>query len=139
VAWLAGKLAGGDDKPDEAKLKRWLADLDHDDFRTRQAASNNLETHGEAALPLLQTALAGELSPEAKFRVERIIKALRSPAQRLGGETLRRTRAVQVLERINTRSAREQIARLAESDTASRVVLDARAAQVRMQARARGR
>lgn len=139
VKWLEEKLDFAADAVDVAEVNKWIVDLDDDEFAIRQAASEKLRNQGVAVLPLLEKSLRGKLSPEAEFRVKRIVAVLKSPIHRTGGSTLRNLRAVEVLERINTRGAHELIARQAKGPDDSRSVLDARAALVRMQGRARGR
>jgi hypothetical protein len=45
--------------PDERRVTRLIADLESDDFSTREEATKELEKLGEAALGIYEGALAG--------------------------------------------------------------------------------
>ena len=106
MAFLGSRLG----RPAEApahRLQQLLADLDHEDFETREKATEALRTLGLPADAALRRALLVlALSPEVKGRVREILAALEAPYRALG-ETLRRIRAVQVLERIGSDGAKE--------------------------------
>jgi sugar lactone lactonase YvrE len=88
------------------RLARLLADLDGDNFAIREKASNELLQLGGSAEPALRKALSNKPSPEARRRIERLLKSV-------GGRHLRSMRAVEVLERVGTDEAREQLEKLA--------------------------
>jgi hypothetical protein len=105
--------------------------LDSDDFTTRQKASQELVDLGPGIEPLLRPVLAGELSPEARRRVEGVLAQfdpLSSPAR------LRDLRAVEVLENVSTAEARELLEGLAKGASEARLTREAQAALVRMRA-----
>src|SRR5262249_55484947 len=54
----------------ERQLRQWMLDLDSSNFKVRSVASLQLERLGEVAVPTLQETLKGELSPEARRRIE---------------------------------------------------------------------
>ena len=56
----------GRKSPDIARFKRWIADLDDDDFDTREAASTELAKWLPSAQPLLKERLADNPSPEVQ-------------------------------------------------------------------------
>ncbi len=118
---------------DSKLVARLLKDLDSDDFATRDRASKELLGVGEAAEPLLRKALEGDLSPEARRRVDRLLTQLdpvSNPA------VLRGPRAVEALEWMGTVEAAELLKTLAGGDPESRLTREAKAALLRM---ARGR
>jgi WD40 repeat protein len=83
------QVAAGDQKV----IDRLIAELDRDDFKTREKASAELEKLESDAMPSLEKALAGKPSLEVRRRIEALL------AKRAGQE-FRRLRAVEVLERI---------------------------------------
>ena len=71
--YLKSKLAGREVKPDEKTLRRWIAELDHDRFVVREAASRELAANLEAAAALLRKEIEGNPSPEARRRIDRLL------------------------------------------------------------------
>ncbi len=59
--------------PDEKRLAKLLADLDSDEFQTREAASKELATLGPDAEGALRRALDGAPSAEVRQRVEEVL------------------------------------------------------------------
>src|SRR5205814_105388 len=78
------------------EVARLLADLDSNDFATRQKAMKELEHLGELVAPALRQALADRPSAEVKRQLELLLEALDGVT--LSGEPLRRSRAVEALE-----------------------------------------
>ncbi len=62
--------------PDARQLRRWIGDLDSDDFATRDRASQELKKRAHAAGPALRKALADNPSPEARRRLELLLDGL---------------------------------------------------------------
>jgi RNA polymerase sigma factor (sigma-70 family) len=115
---------------DERRIARLVADLDNDQFETREEATKRLHELGELAEPLLRKALAEKPSPELRRRVENLLAQLdpsRSPTQ------MRTVRAVELLECLRTTEARQVLERLAEGAAAGRVTREAKAALSRPQ------
>jgi len=83
---------------DQKVINRLIAELDSDDFKTREHASAELEKLESGAVSALEKALAGKPSLEVRRRIESLL------AQR-PGQGCRRLRAVEVLERIAAQSA----------------------------------
>jgi WD40 repeat protein len=108
VAVLKGQLRPARD--DAKQIARWVADLDADDFATREKASLELTKLGEASAGQLESALKSPRSPEQGRRLKLILAGLKgvSPA-RLG-----QVRGLMVLEQIASPSAREVLRRLAK-------------------------
>lgn len=95
---------------DAKQIARWIADLDDDDFATREKAALELTKLGEAAAGQLESAVKSPRSPEQRRRLKRILAGLDgvSPA-RLG-----QVRSLMVLEQIGSPAAREVLRRLAK-------------------------
>jgi hypothetical protein len=63
---------------DEKRLQQLIADLDADDFATREAASAGLEKLGDAAGAACRRALDGNPSAEQRRRLEKILEGYKS-------------------------------------------------------------
>src|SRR5262249_61991833 len=59
---------------DPAQLRRLIADLDNDDFATREAATRELARLDALAEPALRAALEGDVAQERRRRVERLLE-----------------------------------------------------------------
>lgn len=81
----------------EAKaIRRLIADLDSDEFATREKAFKQLAELAWVAEPVLRQALEQKPMPEARRRLEHLLEKIdRQPD---AGESLRLLRALQVLE-----------------------------------------
>jgi len=92
--------------PDPKVMEALLADLDSDQFGTRQKASRDLEKMGDAARPALQKAL--EANPPAEFRrrIQDVLDRLKPPPQLL--------RAVELLEQVGTAEAKRHLEALSK-------------------------
>jgi RNA polymerase sigma factor (sigma-70 family) len=111
--------------PDPERLSRLIADLDHARPAVREQATAKLAALGEQATPALRQALAAKPSAEAKLRLERLLARLDGPLS--DPETLRSLRTVELLERLDTPTARQFLADLARGADSSRVTAAARA------------
>jgi RNA polymerase sigma factor (sigma-70 family) len=112
------------------RVRGLLRQLDGDSFADRESATRALEELGPGAEPLLRGALAGRPSPEARRRLEQVLKVLEQ-------KSLRDWRAVKLLEHIGTPPAREWLDQLAHgADT--RLTREATAAAGRLANRGRG-
>jgi hypothetical protein len=109
-----------------------LADLDSDNFTTRQKAESRLKKLGPAAESLARAALEGRLSLEVRRRLERFIRALESDGRMRWRRALR---AVEVLEHAAGPEARQLLTDLAAGDPAGRLTAEAKAALGRLKAR----
>jgi DNA-binding beta-propeller fold protein YncE len=96
-------------------LARLVADLDDEDWDTRETASAGLEKAGAVALPLLKKALVKPPSLEVKRRAERLVRKL-DPTS-LPPEELVALRGVQALEYIGTQQARKLLEQLARASS----------------------
>ena len=101
---------------DEARILRLVADLDADEWETREQATLALTDIVDVAEPLLQEALANSASIEARTRIEWILDS-RTPLrpQDAPTEDLLPIRVVGLLEAIGTEDAYAAIRRVAAS------------------------
>jgi len=113
-----------------AKLARYVADLESDEFSTREAAVNALAEIGGEAGPLLKQ--AAETSPSAEVRklAAELLARIDAPAVRSGD--LQVLRAVEVMEHLGTSQAREQLEKWAAGPAGRRTTVEAAAALVRL-------
>jgi hypothetical protein len=113
AAFLRRKI--GPAQPD-ARLAKWIADLDDDKFKVREKAHQALAGQGAAALPALRQSLAGKPSAELRRRIEALVQFAETKpvqAERLTAEDLREGRAITVLEMLGTEEARRALESLA--------------------------
>jgi hypothetical protein len=113
VPWLAERLKPGAkaDGRQEKRVRELIAQLDDDNFATREKATEELEKLGAAAGPALRQALDNAPSAEMRLRLERLLGKLGAPAA--DPERLRTLRAVEALELIGTPEARRLLRQLA--------------------------
>jgi RNA polymerase sigma factor (sigma-70 family) len=123
VAFLREKL-----KPeppiDARRLEELLSDLGSEDFETRETATRELAASGGKAEHALLGMLGGKPSPEARRRAEELLKSLREA--RPTGEALRQVRAIEILETIGDRPARELLTELAKGAAGALLTRQAR-------------
>jgi WD40 repeat protein len=121
----------------EERARRLIADLDSDHFRVREKASLELERMGSEAAFVLQLALHGSPSLEARRRIRRVLDRIKAPQ---GGHDLQPrsvSLALAILEEIGTPAARRALAELAKGPAKSVVTRDAAAALERLAKRRR--
>src|SRR5262249_14413776 len=119
-------------EPDPAEVARLVADLNSDLFRVREKAFRRLEGLGGATLPALRTELQKGPPPEARCRLEALLSCEPNPAA--SPETLRRLRALQVLERMGYGDARKYLGELAGGAAEAPETREAKAALERLAA-----
>jgi RNA polymerase sigma factor (sigma-70 family) len=117
-------------RAEAARVVRLIADLDSDDFETRERAAKGLEELGEAAGPALRKALEDKPSVEVRRQVEQLLEKLDSTA--LSGDVLRALRAVEALELAGTAEARRALEALASGAPGARLTEDAKATLERL-------
>jgi WD40 repeat protein len=120
---------------DGRRMDRLIADLDDEDFATREKASMQLADEGRLAEAALKRALYGHPSAEVERRVRALLDKLRDKAP--PPDRLRGLRAAEALERIGTEPAREALKALAEGSADSALSLDAKASLERLAKRPR--
>jgi WD40 repeat protein len=116
--------------PNAAAIQRLIADLDSEEFTLRKKANQELTKLGEAAIPLIRTALQGAVSPEARKRLEALLA--KEPWRLPTGETLRSLRAIEVLELIGTPEAKTVLEGLAKGAPGATVTQAAKESLQRM-------
>lgn len=114
---------------DSQRIRQLLLDLDGTDFAVRQAASKELKQLDDQALPLLREALATKPSLETRRRIEELIS---QPEIVQPPESLRRLRAVHVLEQVGTLQARDLLTMLAAGAPGARLTQEAKASLDRL-------
>jgi WD40 repeat protein len=116
-----------------AEVRRLLVELDANDFSTREGASRELERLGE----LVEAQARGErnktASPEARRRLDRLLGRLGDPP--VTPEALRRLRALEVLERMDSPLAGEVLRGLAERTQVEVLAREARRSLTRFKDR----
>jgi hypothetical protein len=130
VPFLQERLKPRDEGPDDKKIKRLIADLDSDDFDTRERATKELEKIGKDAESALRGALAGSPPPEVQARAARLLKAIGEGA--LTAEQKRDVRAVRLLEQAGTPEARKLLEALTKESPGWWATQEAKAALQRM-------
>jgi hypothetical protein len=115
---------------DVKRIAARLADLDADEFDTRQKATAELEYLGEYAVPYLERALAGKPSLEAQKRMEQVLAKVKPPATPSGW--VRSRRAIAVLEHINTEESRKLLESVSRGRARAMPTQDAEAALDRL-------
>jgi WD40 repeat protein len=133
-AFLKGRLPPVP-HPDPRRVRRLLAELDSNDFKARDTASEELGRLAEAVEAELRGALAGRPSAEAARRLRALLAGLRPPLR--DAARLRAVRAVQVLEGVGSPAARAVLKHWASGAPQARLTRDAQAALRRLEARAK--
>lgn len=105
-----------------------IADLDSEQFDVREQASSALPMLGYLAEQAMKEALAGNPPLETRRRIERILRDMPDGTLMLGREK----RAVDILERIGTKPARQLLGKLADGDAKASLTTHARAALERL-------
>jgi WD40 repeat protein len=121
------QLAGVDSK----RIAALIADLDADDFETREKATKELGTIGVKAVPALRKALDGSPSAEVRQRAEGLLKKLDGPMA--VGQQQRLSRALEALEAIGSPEAVKALEVLAKRQ--DELGQEAKAALERLQKR----
>jgi RNA polymerase sigma factor (sigma-70 family) len=119
--------------PTDAELDRAFADLDSEDFATREKASRRLAEWGELAVPGVRKRLDKTESAEVRRRALDFLSQF-DPAT-LKPDRLRQLRAVELLEGIGTPAARDLLSELAKGAAEAPLTRDATAALERLRRR----
>ncbi len=114
----------------EENLARYIRELDSDEYKTRIRAMNELSQMGKFAEPALRKLLTEKPTLEARRRAEELLALLNTPSAMT--EHLRASRAVEVLERIGTDSARQALQTLAAGAASAGLTREAKAALGRL-------
>jgi WD40 repeat protein len=129
VPYLAGRLRPVRGSGPGA-VNRLLAELDAEDFATRERAARELDRQAEVVTPRLRQALEAGPSPEARRRLERIVAKLdKAPPE---PETLRELRAIEALEAIGTTAAQKVLQAMARGEPGARLTDEAKSSLARL-------
>jgi WD40 repeat protein len=134
VEWLATRVTPVR-QPDPSRVKALIADLDHDDFATRERATADLKEFGPlvAAALCAVVAKSSSSSAEARRRAEDLLREIANGVASPG--ELRALRAVEVLEWIATKEARAHLLELTKGAPEGRLTREAAAACKRIEGR----
>lgn len=130
IAMLRAKLQPVEPAPDDKELRRLVSTLDSQRFAERDTAAAKLKEAGTAALPILREVSRKSDSPEQRQRAQKIMDEIEKPA--LLAPDVRSARALEVLENINSREAREIVRRLAHGRPDAWLTWNAKATLARM-------
>ncbi len=111
-------------------VRQWIIDLGSAKFGVRQKATHELEKCLDSALPALLEAANKPPSVEVHLRLQKLIDQAHSPV--LLPEQLRQVRAVEVLEHIGSKEARDLLQTLAQGAAGARLTQEAQAALGRL-------
>jgi hypothetical protein len=115
---------------DPAPILRLVKDLDSDEFAVREKAFKGLEQFGPEAEPVFRRLLTDNPSAEVRKRLESLLARPRLPLRSL--ESVRRLRAIAVLEWIDSPESRAELKTLARGAEAAPETQEARAALARL-------
>jgi hypothetical protein len=133
VAFIGQKLAVPEgDKVRTERVRKLIADLDSDDFDTRDAATEGLVKLGAPVIETMRVLAANGPNDELRFRAKVVLKRLGADAG-TAAISARMTRVVRVLERAGTKAARELLARMAAGEFGFEGATDAKAVLERWQ------
>jgi hypothetical protein len=118
--------------PDAGHLARLINDLDSNQYRDRQKATQEIETLRELAEPLLIQTLANRPSLEVRRRIEQILAANKISRLHPPDGRRRQSRAIEVLEQIGNAEARKLLSALAKGAPDAALTRDARGAVDRL-------
>jgi hypothetical protein len=119
---------------DAKHVQRLIAGLDSDQANQQEAATKELARLGTLVEPALRAALSSKKLPLAsQGRIERLLHDLDEKQAAISVEDLLHVRAIQALERIGTKRARQLLANLAQGAEASPRTQSALAALWRME------
>jgi RNA polymerase sigma factor (sigma-70 family) len=107
---------------DEARIARWIADLDSAEFAVREEATRELARRGDAVEGALRKELEGRPSLEVRQRIKILLGKMQ------GAQRLQTLRAVEVLEQLGTPEARRLLEALAGGSAQARLTQEAGAA-----------
>jgi RNA polymerase sigma factor (sigma-70 family) len=93
------------------RMAKLITDLDSNAFAVREAATNELEKLADLAEPFFRKALEGDISPEARRRLEHLLK--KTKGTDLSAEQRRQLQALEALEHCGTAEARRLLEDLA--------------------------
>ncbi|HEY7312346.1 MAG TPA: hypothetical protein VH643_23485 [Gemmataceae bacterium] len=118
---------------DKKRIAELIAALDQDRFADRERATKELATLGATVLPDLLRTLESHPSPEVRRRVEKLVEKSRLEEEdQTSASALRRLRAIEILEHIDSVGARRALRDLSERGSGVRCRHEAREALQRL-------
>jgi hypothetical protein len=117
---------------DKKRIVQLIADLDSDEFDTRENASKELERFEDGVLGLLRKALEGKPSLDTRRRLEALVGKLSGRLRNPSPESRRVSRCLEVLEHIGTPEARQVLEVLAKGSPGARLTEEAKASLDRL-------
>ena len=120
-------------KWDRTKMKKWIDDLDSDDFDTRDSAARELRRLGGDAEAEMRRRLKSEVSAEVNRAIKELLEAVDSRSLPL--DELRAVRAVHALERAATPAARAVLTSLSGGEPDARLTRESKQALARLAGR----
>ncbi len=115
-------------RPDAKIVTRLIADLNSDEFKVRQKATEELGNLGDAITPALRQTLKDKPAREVRRRVQQLLDQTRD----WNAERLRNHRAIQALEHIGTQKAKQVLEALERGSPEARRTEEARTALKRL-------
>jgi WD40 repeat protein len=97
------------------RIARLIAELDDDRFSVREKASQQISLIGRVAIPTLEKALDGKISPELQRRIAVLLEKLDSEEEKARAVPVQALRALEVLEVIDSKESRELLETLARN------------------------
>jgi WD40 repeat protein len=114
VAFLSARVKPAAASPEDRRVSELVAALDSDSYGERETAQAELSKMGAAVEPLLRSALARGVPPEAEVRIRSLLSKLAARPPVSSDPELRRLQsAVRVLERAGSPDARRLLGVLA--------------------------
>jgi WD40 repeat protein len=99
----------------DSRIARWVAELDHEEFGVREAASAALEEMGEPVLPALRKLVTDAKSAEVRRRAEEVVGAIAAKRLVPGAAD---ARVLELLETIGNTQARKLLEQFAKKGDA---------------------
>jgi hypothetical protein len=129
----AATLLGKELKPirvvEDKEISRLLDDLNSDDFKVREQATESLTKISEQALPAIKKALGGHVGLEARKRLERLLEQANG---KTSAPLMRGLRAIELLEHCDTSESKQVLIALAGGAPQSQLTLEAKASLQRL-------
>ncbi|HEY7329654.1 MAG TPA: hypothetical protein VH592_18590 [Gemmataceae bacterium] len=129
----AAALMGKELKPvsviQDKEIAVLLDDLNSDDFKIRERATEALAKISEQALPAMKKALGGPIPLEARKRLERLLEQITG---KTSAPLMRGLRAVEVLEHSGTSESKQILVALAGGAPQAQLTLEAKASLQRL-------
>lgn len=102
-------------RPSEAHVQKLISMLDDPSFSVRENAIRELADLCPDIEPILEKAVEGKASLEARRRIQKILESVSTPPGELDQKQLRELRLVHILECINTDASVELLERVAKA------------------------